>query len=95
MPNKLVFHLLWSYWRHLPIACEIAKDIAVLSRNSSSLCHPRWLREVFQSPGLKHMLQVSVWVFIFPRTLFPSCYLVSVPLFVCELSNTKEFFLKG
>lgn len=55
------------------LACEIMKDITVLSRSSSSLCHPKWLRDTFQSPGLKHMLQVGVWVYIFPRTLFPSC----------------------
>lgn len=49
----------------------------------------------FQSPGLKHTLQVGVWVFIFPRTLFTSHYLVSIPFFVCELSDTKESFPKG
>lgn len=26
----------------------------------------------FQSPGLEHTLQVGVWVFIFPRTLYIS-----------------------
>lgn len=56
MPNKLVFHLLWSCWRHLPAAREITEDTAVLSWSISLLCHPGWLREVFQHPGLKHRM---------------------------------------
>lgn len=40
-----------------------------------------------QGPGWKHMLQVGAWVFIFPRTLFPSRY----PVLLYAPSDTAEF----
>lgn len=85
MVDELVARLLWGCWRHL--ARDPPRGHSSAKQEQKSLCHPKWPREGFWGPPWKHMLQVGVWVFIFPRTLFPSRY----PALLCAPSDTAEF----
>lgn len=85
MVDELVARLLWGCWRHL--ARDPPRGHSSAEQEQKSLCHPKWPREGFWGPPWKHMLQVGVWVFIFPRTLFPSRY----PALLCAPSDTAEF----